>query len=145
MGCEDLNIIPVVGDRQLLEVRKHKQNFLNRWPETLKLMKTQRHIADFFGFFFTILRRRKSARTILQFRRSTEQYLATCGDFIQQCQVNPHFLIWLLTEDECSVFLYIPVTKHQSMEWRTESSPKSKTFRCHKSRLKVKCITRNGV
>ena len=32
---------------------------------------------------------------------------------------------------------YIPVTKHHSMDWRTDSSPKSKTFRW----LKIKCIT----
>jgi len=50
VGCEGLNIIPVVGDHQLLQVRKHMQNFLNRWPETLKLTKNQRHIADFVRF-----------------------------------------------------------------------------------------------
>jgi len=68
-----------------------------------------------------------------------------CGDFIRKCQANPHFLMWIFTDDELSVFLYIPITKHHSMDWRTESSPKSKTFLFRKSSLKMKCITRNGV
>jgi len=128
-GCEDLNRIPVVGARQPLQVRKHMQNFLNIWPETLKLMKNQRHIAGFVGSFCTILRRRKSVRTQLQFLGSTEQYWATtCGEFIKKCQENPQFLVWIFTEDECSVFLYIPVTKHQSMDWRTEPHRNPKRF-----------------
>jgi hypothetical protein len=43
----------------------------------------------------------------------------------------------IFTEDEWSVFLYIPVIKHHSIDWRTESSPKSKRFRW----LKIKSIT----
>lgn len=132
----------MVGYLQLLQARKHIQNFLNSWPETLKFMKNQWHITRFIGFFFTTSRRRKSARTILQFRGSTEQYWATsCGDFLQQCQANPHFIMWIVTEDECSVFLCILVTKHHSMDWRTESSLKSKTFCCYKKRQKIKSIT----
>jgi hypothetical protein len=62
-----LNTIHVVGDRQLLQVRKHMQNFFNRWPETLKLMKNQQYIADFVGFFFTILHRKNIHELYLSF------------------------------------------------------------------------------
>lgn len=70
----DVKVIQMVGDHQLLQVRKHIQHFLKKWPETLKLMKNQRYIADFVGLFFTILRRRKYARTVLKSRGSTNQY-----------------------------------------------------------------------
>jgi hypothetical protein len=114
--------------------------FLEHVARDLKIDESAAY-CRFRRIHFYDLRRRKSARTVrvLQFHGSTMQYWATtCGGFIQKCQVNPHFLTWIFTEDECSVFLHIPVTKHQSVEWRTESSPKSKTFRCHKSRLKIK-------
>jgi hypothetical protein len=61
-------------------------------------------------------------------------------DFTQTCHTSPHFTDCTITVDEWWVFQYVPKTKHQSREWRMQSSLRPKTFCWTKSRIKIMII-----
>lgn len=51
-----------------------------------------------------------------------------------------YFLNMIVTADETWCFLYDPQTKRQSVEWKTKTSPKRKSFRMDKRKGKVMLV-----
>ena len=57
--------------------------------------------------------------------------VSICENFIQTSKKSPYFLKSSITGDKetSSWFQYDPETKHQSVEWRTESPERPKIFK----------------
>ena len=66
--------------------------------------------------------------------------LDACGDLIDMADRDPNFLKTIVTGDETWCLKYDPEGKRQSMEWRGQRSPKGKTVRCEKSRIKTMLV-----
>lgn len=62
------------------------------------------------------------------------------GDFIDLCDSDPSLLQSIVTGDETWCLQLDPLTKRQSMEWRSTTSPRTKKPRLEKSRVKTMLI-----
>ena len=74
--------------------------------------------------------------------------METSGDFITICDQYPSFLRTIVTGDETWCYQFDPESKRQSMEWRPPSSPRPKTSRLQKSKVKTMLIAffdRDGI
>jgi len=66
--------------------------------------------------------------------------LEICQDLMGRLEIEPRFLVKVITGDESWVFDYDLETKRQSEEWHTESSPRLKKERLSRSRVKIMII-----
>ena len=63
-----------------------------------------------------------------------------CQDILKQLEITPDLLSRVVTDDESWIFKYDPLTKRQSLEWKSASSPRPKKARLFKSKIKVMLI-----
>ena len=63
-----------------------------------------------------------------------------CQDILKQLEITPDLLSRVVTGDESWIFEYDPLTKRQSLEWKSASSPRPKKARLFKSKIKVMLI-----
>ena len=63
-----------------------------------------------------------------------------CQDILEQLETEPNLLKRVVTCDESWVFEYDPLTKRQSLEWKSALSPRPKKARVFKSKTKVMLI-----
>jgi hypothetical protein len=72
-------------------------------------------------------------------RNVTEQQrvarLSVCPDLLEQVEGDPELMDRVITGEERWFFQYDPETKHQSLEWRSEGSPRPKKARMSKSEV----------
>ena len=57
-------------------------------------------------------------------------------NIIKTARRNKNFLNSIVAEDETWCFRYDPTTKRQSAEWKSPESPKAKTVRLQKSKVR---------
>ena len=69
-----------------------------------------------------------------------ENRVQVCQDILKQLEITPDLLSRVVTGDELWIFEYDPLTKRQSLEWKSASSPKPKKARLFKSKIKVMLI-----
>ena len=69
-----------------------------------------------------------------------ENRVQVCQDILKQLEITPDLLSRVVTGDESWIFEYDPLTKRQSFEWKSASSPRSKKARLFKSKIKVMLI-----
>jgi len=63
-----------------------------------------------------------------------------CADILQNIEKDPNILQNVITSDESCFFQYDPESKHQSMRWKSPSSPRQKKARQSKSKFKTMMI-----
>ena len=61
-------------------------------------------------------------------------------DILEQLETEPNLLKRVGTGNESLIFEYDPLTKRQSLEWKSALSPRSKKARVFKSKTKVMLI-----
>ena len=70
-------------------------------------------------------------------RNLTEQQrvarLSVCPDLLEQVEGDPELMDRVITGEESWLFRYDPETKLQSLQWRSEGSPRPKKARMSKS------------
>ena len=69
-----------------------------------------------------------------------ENRVQVCQDILKQLEITPDLLSRVVTSDESWIFKYDPLTKRQSLEWKSASSPRPKKARLFKSKIKVMLI-----
>ena len=69
-----------------------------------------------------------------------ENRVQVCQDILKQLEITPDLLSSIVTGDESWIFKYDPLTKQQSLEWKSASSPRPKKARLFKSKIKVMLI-----
>ena len=69
-----------------------------------------------------------------------ENRVQVCQDILKQLEITPDLLSRVVTGDESWIFEYNPLTKWQSLEWKSASSPRPKKARLFKSKIKVMLI-----
>ena len=69
-----------------------------------------------------------------------ENRVQVCQDILKQLEITPDLLSRVVTGDESWIFKYDPLTKRQSFEWKSASSPRPKKARLFKSKIKVMLI-----
>ena len=69
-----------------------------------------------------------------------ENRVQVCQDILKQLEITPDLLSRVVTSDESWIFEYDPLTKRQSLEWKSASSPRPKKARLFKSKIKVMLI-----
>ena len=69
-----------------------------------------------------------------------ENCVQVCQDILKQLEITPDLLSRVVTGDESWIFEYDPLTKRQSLEWKSASSPRPKKARLFKSKIKVMLI-----
>ena len=69
-----------------------------------------------------------------------ENRVQVCQDILKQLEITPDLLSRVVTGDELWIFEYDPLTKQQSLEWKSASSPRPKKARLFKSKIKVMLI-----
>ena len=69
-----------------------------------------------------------------------ENRVQVCQDILKQLEITPDLLSRVVTSDESGIFEYDPLTKRQSLEWKSASSPRPKKARLFKSKIKVMLI-----
>ena len=69
-----------------------------------------------------------------------ENRVQVCQDILKQLEITPDLLSRVVTGDESWVLEYDPLTKRQSHEWKSASSPRPKKARLFKSKIKVMLI-----
>ena len=74
-----------------------------------------------------------------------ENRVQVCQDILKQLEITPDLLSRVVTGDESLIFEYDPLTKRQSLEWKSASSPRPKKARLFKSKIKVMLIVFFGV
>ena len=62
------------------------------------------------------------------------------SNILKQLEITPDLLIRVVTGDESLIFEYDPLTKQQSLEWKSASSSRPKKARLFKSKIKVMLI-----
>ena len=72
--------------------------------------------------------------------RQKENRVQVCQDILKQLEIIPDLLSRVVTGDESWIFEYDPLTKRQSLEWKSASSPRPKKARLFKSKIKVMLI-----
>ena len=63
-----------------------------------------------------------------------------CHDILEQLETEPNLLKRVVTVDESWIFEYDPLTKRQSLEWKSALSPRTKKARVFKSKTSVMLI-----
>ena len=66
-----------------------------------------------------------------------ERRVQVCQDILEQLETEPNLLKKVVTGDESWIFEYNPLTKRQSLEWKSALSPRPKKARVFKSKTKV--------
>ena len=66
-----------------------------------------------------------------------ERHVQVCQDILEQLETEPNLLKRVVTGDESWIFEYDPLTKRQSLEWKSALSPRPKKL---KSKTKVMLI-----
>ena len=61
-------------------------------------------------------------------------------DILEQLETEPNLLKRVITGDESWIFKYDPLTKRQSLEWKSALLPRPKKTRVFKSKIKVMLI-----
>ena len=69
-----------------------------------------------------------------------ENRVQVCQDILKQLEITPDLLNRVVTGDESWIFECDPLTKRQSLEWKSASSPRPKKARLFKSKIKVMLI-----
>ena len=69
-----------------------------------------------------------------------ENRVQVCQDILKQLEITPDLLSRVVTGDESWIFKYDPLTKRQSLKWKSASSPRPKKARLFKSKIKVMLI-----
>ena len=69
-----------------------------------------------------------------------ENRVQVCQDILKQLEITPDLLSRVVTGDESWIFEYDPLTKRQSLKWKSASSPRPKKARLFKSKIKVMLI-----
>ena len=69
-----------------------------------------------------------------------EWLVQVCQDILKQLETEPNLLKRVVTGSESWIFEYYPLTKRQSLEWKSALSPRPKKARVFKSKTKVKLI-----
>ena len=62
---------------------------------------------------------------------------ASVKDILEQLETEPNLLKRVVTGDESRIFKYDPLSKWQSLEWKSALSPRPKKVRVFKSKTKV--------
>ena len=70
-----------------------------------------------------------------------ERRVKMCQDILEQLETEPNLLKKVVTDDESWIFEYDPLTKRQSIKWKSTLSPRLKKARVFKSKTKVMLIT----
>jgi hypothetical protein len=60
-----------------------------------------------------------------------------CQNVLEKIEEDPDYLNSVIICDETWLFQYDPETKRQSMQWKTTHSPRPKTARMSKSKIKT--------
>ena len=69
-----------------------------------------------------------------------ERRVPVCQDILEQLETEPNWLKRVVTGDESWTFEYNPLTRLQSLVWKSALSPRSKKARVFKSKTKVMLI-----
>ena len=69
-----------------------------------------------------------------------ERRVQVCQDILEQLETEPNLVKRVVTGDESWIFEYDPVTKRQSLEWKSALSPRPKKVMVFKSITKVMLI-----
>ena len=69
-----------------------------------------------------------------------EPRVQVCQDILEQLETEPNWLKRVVTGNESRIFEYDPLTKRQSLEWKSALSPRPKKARVFKSKSKVMLI-----
>ena len=69
-----------------------------------------------------------------------ERRVQVCQDILEQVETEPNLLKRVLTGDESWICEHDPLTKWQSLEWKSALSPTPKKARVLKSKTKVMLI-----
>ena len=69
-----------------------------------------------------------------------ERRVQMCQDILEQLETEPNLLKRVVTGDESWIFEYDPLTKRQSLEWKSSLSPRPKNARVFKSKTKEMLI-----
>ena len=69
-----------------------------------------------------------------------ERRVQVCQDILEQLETEPNLLKRVVTGDESWIFEYDPLTKRQSLEWKSALSPRPKKARVFKSKTKAMLI-----
>ena len=69
-----------------------------------------------------------------------ERRVQVCQDILEQLETEPNLVKRVVTGDELWIFEYDPVTKRQSLEWKSALSPRPKKAMVFKSITKVMLI-----
>ena len=69
-----------------------------------------------------------------------ERHVQVCQDIFGQLETEPNLLKRVVTGDESWIFEYNPLTKWQSLEWKSALSPRPKKTRVFKCKTKVMLI-----
>ena len=69
-----------------------------------------------------------------------ERPVQVCQDILEQLETEPKLLKRVVTGDESWIFEYDPLTKRQSLEWKSALSPRPKRARVFKFKTKVMLI-----
>ena len=69
-----------------------------------------------------------------------ERQVQVCQDILEQFETEPNLLKRVVTGDESWIFEYDPLTKWQSLEWKSALSPRPKKARVFKFKTKVMLV-----
>ena len=69
-----------------------------------------------------------------------ERRVQVCQDILEQLETEANLLKRVVTGDESRIFEYDPLTKRQSLEWKSALSPRLTKARVFKSKTKVMLI-----
>ena len=64
-----------------------------------------------------------------------ERRVQVCQDILEQRETEPNLLKRVVTGDESWIFEYDPLTKRQSLEWKSALSSRPKKARVFKSKV----------
>ena len=76
----------------------------------------------------------------LQNEEQKERRGQLCQDILEQLETEPNLLKRVVTGDESWIFEYDPLTKRQSLEWKSALSPRPKKLSVFKTKTKVMLI-----
>ena len=69
-----------------------------------------------------------------------ERRVQACQDILKLLETEPNLLKRVVTDNESWIFEYDPLTKRQSLEWKSALSPRFKKARVFKSKTQVMLI-----
>jgi len=84
------------------------------------------------------IRTQMVARNLREQQRDAR--LSVCANLLEQVEGDPKLMDRVITGEESWLFQYDPETKHQSLEWRSEGSPRPKKACMSKSEVKYMLV-----